>query len=110
MLILDAMTRLITKEPSLRMNAVDFQSSKFFDNILVSTMKYMENFAEKTRDDKGQFMKGLFRVLPQFPERVLFKKVNNPAANTLHSNPRLGLLFTYYFIILCTLDSSLLAG
>ncbi|KAG0005629.1 hypothetical protein BGZ79_003239 [Entomortierella chlamydospora] len=71
----DAMTRLITREPSMRMSAVEFQSSKFFDNILVSTMKYMENFAEKTRDDKGQFMKGLLRVLPQFPERVLYRKI-----------------------------------
>ncbi|KAI1302427.1 hypothetical protein EDD11_005618 [Mortierella claussenii] len=71
----DAMTRLITREPSMRMNAVEFQSSKFFDNILVSTMKYMESFAEKTRDDKSQFMKGLLRVLPQFPERVLHKKI-----------------------------------
>ncbi|KAF9111639.1 hypothetical protein BGX27_004652 [Mortierella sp. AM989] len=71
----DAMTRLITKEPSMRMNALEFQSSKFFDNILVSTMKYMESFAEKTRDDKGQFMKGLLRVLPQFPERVLYRKI-----------------------------------
>lgn len=61
----------------MRMNAVEFQSSKFFDNILVSTMKYMENFAEKTRDDKGQFMKGLLRVLPQFPERVLYRKVRS---------------------------------
>ncbi|KAG0280244.1 hypothetical protein BGZ96_001619 [Linnemannia gamsii] len=71
----DAMTRLITREPSMRMSAVEFQTSKFFDNILVSTMKYMENFAEKTRDDKGQFMKGLLRVLPQFPERVLMRKI-----------------------------------
>ncbi|KAK3813167.1 MAG: kinase-like domain-containing protein [Benniella sp.] len=71
----DAMTRLITREPSMRMTAVEFQSSKFFDNILVSTMKYMENFAEKTRDDKSQFMKGLLRVLPQFPERVLLRKI-----------------------------------
>ena len=69
------MTRLITREPSMRMNAVEFQTSKFFDNILVSTMRYMENFAEKTRDDKAQFMKGLLRVLPQFPERVLMRKV-----------------------------------
>ncbi|KAF9436206.1 hypothetical protein BGZ76_004559 [Entomortierella beljakovae] len=71
----DAMTRLITREPSMRMNALEFQSSKFFDNILVSTMKYMESFAEKTRDDKSQFMKGLLRVLSQFPERVLFRKI-----------------------------------
>ncbi|KAF9899113.1 hypothetical protein BX616_003270, partial [Lobosporangium transversale] len=71
----DAMTRLITRDPSMRMNAIEFQSSKFFDNILVSTMKYMESFAEKTRDDKGQFMKGLLRVLSQFPERVLYRKI-----------------------------------
>lgn len=68
----------------MRMNAVEFQSSKFFDNILVSTMKYMENFAEKTRDDKGQFMKGLLRVLPQFPERVLYRKVRGTRYVSVH--------------------------
>ncbi|KAF9164746.1 hypothetical protein DFQ26_001092 [Actinomortierella ambigua] len=71
----EAMQRLITRDPMMRMNAVEFQSSKFFDNILVSTMRYMETFAEKTRDDKSQFMKGLLRVLSQFPERVLYKKI-----------------------------------
>ncbi|KAG0225610.1 hypothetical protein BGW42_004218 [Actinomortierella wolfii] len=71
----EAMQRLITRDPMMRMNAIEFQSSKFFDNILVSTMRYMETFAEKTRDDKSQFMKGLLRVLSQFPERVLYKKI-----------------------------------
>ncbi|KAF8982291.1 hypothetical protein BGZ46_001517 [Entomortierella lignicola] len=51
------------------------QYEKLPAHLAVSTMKYMESFAEKTRDDKGQFMKGLLRVLSQFPERVLYRKI-----------------------------------
>lgn len=58
------------------MTATEFQVSKFFDNILVSTMKYMESFPEKTREEKAAFMKGLIRILGQFPDRVLFRKVS----------------------------------
>ncbi|RUS22211.1 hypothetical protein BC937DRAFT_89999 [Endogone sp. FLAS-F59071] len=57
------------------MTATEFQVSKFFDNILVSTMKYMESFPEKTREEKAAFMKGLIRILGQFPDRVLFRKI-----------------------------------
>lgn len=61
----------------MRMTTIEFQSSKYFDNILVSTMKYLESFPEKTREEKSQFMKGLSRVLGQFPDRVLTRKVTN---------------------------------
>ena len=70
------MFNLITRYPSQRMTAVEFQTSKYFDNVLVSTMKFFESFPEKTADDKANFMKGLIRILPQFPERVLVRKVN----------------------------------
>ncbi|KAG0174626.1 hypothetical protein DFQ28_004276 [Apophysomyces sp. BC1034] len=67
--------RLLARQPSHRMTAVEFQSSRYFDNLLVSTMKFLESFPEKTREEKAQFMKGLTRVLNQFPERVLKRKI-----------------------------------
>nr|CAG8594463.1 3182_t:CDS:10 [Entrophospora candida] len=71
----EVMFHLITRYPSQRMNATEFQSSKYFDNILVSTVKFFESFPEKSNDDKANFMKGLIRILPQFPERVLLRKI-----------------------------------
>lgn len=66
---------LLARHPNQRMDPVSFQNSKYFDNLLVSTMKFLESFPEKTREEKAQFMKGLSRVLGQFPERVLKRKV-----------------------------------
>ncbi|KAL1920237.1 uncharacterized protein VTP21DRAFT_1383 [Calcarisporiella thermophila] len=71
----EVIIRLITRNPSTRMTAIEFQSSKYFDNLLVSTMRYLESLPEKTKEEKTQFMKGLLRVLPQFPERVLQRKI-----------------------------------
>ncbi|RIB02652.1 hypothetical protein C2G38_2009413 [Gigaspora rosea] len=71
----EVMYHLITRYPSQRMTAAEFQSSKYFDNVLVSTVKFFESFPEKTKDDKISFMKGLIRILPQFPERVLLRKI-----------------------------------
>ena len=66
---------LLRTNPDERMKPLDFQNSSYFDNLLVSTMKFLESFPEKTREEKAQFMKGLARVLGQFPERVLKRKV-----------------------------------
>ncbi|ORZ25034.1 kinase-like domain-containing protein [Absidia repens] len=71
----DVIRRLLTRHPSQRITSLEFQNSKYFDNILVSTMKFLESFPEKTREEKSQFMKGLARVLSQFPDRVLKKKI-----------------------------------
>ncbi|CAG8719114.1 6005_t:CDS:10, partial [Acaulospora morrowiae] len=71
----EVMFHLITRYPSQRMTASEFQTSKYFDNILVSTVKFFESFPEKSKDDKANFMKGLIRILPQFPERVLLRKI-----------------------------------
>lgn len=66
---------LLTRLPNQRMTPIEFQNSKYFDNILVSTIRFLENFPEKTREEKAQFMKGLSKVLSQFPERVIRRKV-----------------------------------
>ena len=67
--------RLITRRPAQRMNAREFQQSQFFDNILVSSIRFLDALPAKTPNEKSQFMRGLPKVLDQFPKSVLDKKV-----------------------------------
>ncbi|KIW95164.1 uncharacterized protein Z519_03748 [Cladophialophora bantiana CBS 173.52] len=67
--------RMLTRRPAQRMTASEFQQSQYFDNILVNTMRFLDAFPAKTPAEKSQFMKGLGRVLPQFPPSVLGKKI-----------------------------------
>ena len=67
--------RLITRRPAQRMNAREFQQSEYFDNILISTIRFLESLPAKTPSEKIQFMRGLQRVLPEFPTSVLERKI-----------------------------------
>ncbi|GAB7338523.1 hypothetical protein MBLNU457_5273t1 [Dothideomycetes sp. NU457] len=71
----ELLPRLITRRPAQRLSAKDFQQAQYFDNILVSTLRFLESFPEKTPNEKAQFMKGLPRIMPQFPTSVLEKKL-----------------------------------
>lgn len=57
------------------MNAREFQQSQFFDNILVSSIRFLDALPAKTPNEKSQFMRGLPRILNDFPKSVLDKKV-----------------------------------
>lgn len=74
-LLNSVLPRLITRRAGQRMNAREFQQSRFFDNILVSSIRFMDSLAAKTPNEKGQFMRGLPKILDQFPRAVLEKKV-----------------------------------
>ncbi|PGH08247.1 SCY1 protein kinase [Helicocarpus griseus UAMH5409] len=67
--------RLITRRPAQRMNAKEFQESQYFDNVLVSTIRFLESLPTKTINEKSQFMRGLGRILSEFPTSVLERKV-----------------------------------
>ena len=67
--------RLITRRPAQRMNAREFQQSAFFDNILVSSIRFLDALPAKTPNEKSAFMRGLPKILDQFPKAVLEKKV-----------------------------------
>lgn len=71
----EILPRLITRRPAQRMNAREFQQASYFDNVLVSTIRFLESFPAKTPSEKTQFMRGLQRVLSEFPASVLEKKV-----------------------------------
>ena len=74
-LLSDVLPRLITRRPAQRMGAREFQQSRFFDNILVSTLRFLDSLPAKTPNEKSQFLRGLPRILEQFPKSVLEKKV-----------------------------------
>ncbi|KAH6608565.1 hypothetical protein Trco_001911 [Trichoderma cornu-damae] len=67
--------KLITRRPAQRMTAREFQQSEYFDNVLVSTIRFLDTFPAKTPNEKSQFLRGLSKVLPSFPKSVLEKKL-----------------------------------
>ena len=74
-LVSAVLPRLITRRPGQRMNARGFQQSRFFDNILVSTIRFLDSLPAKTPQEKSQFLRGLPRIISQFPKSLLEKKV-----------------------------------
>ena len=71
----DLLPKLITRRPAQRYGAREFQQAQYFDNVLVSTMRFFDSLPAKTPSEKSQFMRGLPRILAQFPKSVLEKKI-----------------------------------
>jgi SCY1-like protein 2 len=71
----ELLPRLITRRPAQRLTAKEFQEASYFDNILVSTIRFLDTLPAKTSNEKSAFMRGLPRIMPQFPKSVLEKKV-----------------------------------
>lgn len=71
----ELLARLITRRSAQRLSAKEFQEAAYFDNILVSTIRFLDSFPAKTPNEKSAFMRGLPRITPQFPKSVLEKKI-----------------------------------
>lgn len=71
----ELLPKLITRRAANRLSAREFQEASYFDNILVSTIRFLDSLPAKTPNEKAQFMRGLPRIMPQFPKSVLEKKV-----------------------------------
>ncbi|KIX94417.1 uncharacterized protein Z520_09803 [Fonsecaea multimorphosa CBS 102226] len=91
--------RMLTRRPAQRMTASEFQQSQYFDNILVNTMRFLDAFPAKTPAEKSQFMKGLGRVLPQFPPSVLGKKILSVLLDEMKDRELLPLIMQNIFLI-----------
>lgn len=74
-MVSELLPRLITRRPAQRLTAVDFQQAQYFDNILISTIRFLDDLPAKSPNEKMQFMRGLPRIMPQFPKSVLEKKL-----------------------------------
>ena len=97
--------RLITRRPAQRMNAREFQQSAFFDNILVSSLRFLDALPAKTPNEKSQFMRGLPKILDQFPKSVLDKKVLPALLEETKDRELLSLILQNAFKILKILPS-----
>lgn len=92
--------RLITRRPAQRMNAREFQQSQYFDNVLVSTIRFLESLPAKNPNEKSQFLRGLQRVLPEFPPSVLERKLLGALLDEMKDRELLPLILQNVFSIL----------
>ncbi|KAJ5570400.1 uncharacterized protein N7459_009830 [Penicillium hispanicum] len=92
--------RLITRRPAQRMNAREFQQSQYFDNVLVSTIRFLESLPAKNANEKSQFLRGLQRVLPDFPASVLERKLLGALLEEMKDRELLPLILQNVFGIL----------
>ncbi|KAL2819923.1 kinase-like domain-containing protein [Aspergillus cavernicola] len=92
--------RLITRRAAQRLTAREFQQSQYFDNILVSTIRFLESLPAKNPNEKSQFMRGLQRVIPEFPVSVLERKLLGALLDELKDRELLPLLLQNVFAIL----------
>lgn len=97
--------RLITRRPAQRLSAREFQQAQYFDNILVSTIRFLDSLPAKTPNEKSQFMRGLPRILNQFPKSVLEKKVLPALLEETKDRELLPLVLQNVFKIIATLPS-----
>lgn len=97
--------RLITRRPAQRMSAKEFQESEYFDNILVSTIRFLDAFPAKTPNEKAQFLRGLIKVLPSFPKSVMEKKVLPALLDEMKDRELLSLILHNVFKIIELLPS-----
>lgn len=88
-----------------RLTAREFQQSQYFDNILVSTIRFLDSLPAKTPNEKSQFLKGLSRVLPQFPKSVLEKKLLPALLEEMKDRELLSLILQNIFAIVKMLPS-----
>ncbi|KAK5987839.1 Protein kinase domain-containing ppk32-like protein [Cladobotryum mycophilum] len=98
--------KLITRRPAQRMTAKEFQASEYFDNVLVSTIRFLDTFPAKTPNEKSQFLRGLVKVLPSFPKSVMEKKLLPALLDEMKDKDLLSLILQNVFKIVSLLPSA----
>ncbi|KAF2157061.1 kinase-like protein [Myriangium duriaei CBS 260.36] len=98
----DLLPRLITRRPAQRLTAKEFQQAKYFDNILVSTIRFLDSLPGKSAAEKSQFLKGLPRIMTQFPASVLEKKIIPALLEETKDKDLLALILQNVFAIVRT--------
>ncbi|KAJ1769412.1 Protein kinase domain-containing protein ppk32 [Coemansia sp. RSA 1813] len=73
--LLASVTGLLRTDPATRATLREFQGAKYFDDVRVATLRYLENLVEQPDDQKILFLRSLVRILPRFPDRVLRCKI-----------------------------------
>lgn len=98
--------RVLARRPAQRLTASEFQQSEYFDNILVNTMRFIDAFPAKSAAEKSQFMRGLGRVMPQFPPSVLSKKILSALLDEMKDRDLLAVILPNIFSIIKVIPKS----
>jgi SCY1-like protein 2 len=100
------LSRLITRRPAQRLSAKEFQQAEYFDNILVSTIRFLESLPAKTPNEKSQFLRGLPRIMTQFSSKVLERKVLPALLEEMKDRELIALILQNVFKMLKVMPSS----
>lgn len=104
--VLHLLPRLITRRPAQRFSAREFQQAGYFDNILVSAIRFLESLPAKTPNEKSQFLRGIPRIINQFPKSVLEKKVLPALLEEMKDKDLISLILQNVFKIVHILPTS----
>jgi SCY1-like protein 2 len=104
--LMQTLPQILGRRPAQRITASEFQQSAYFDNVLVNTIRFLDALPAKTPAEKQQFMRGLGRVMPQFPPSVLAKKVLSVLLDELKDKELLPLILQNIFSIVKVIPSA----
>jgi SCY1-like protein 2 len=96
----EVLPRLITRRPAQRMTAKEFQQSSYFNSILISTIRFLDELPAKTPNEKSQFMRGLAQVLTSFPNKLLERKMLPALLDEMKDRELLSLILKNVFKII----------
>ncbi|CAN6652871.1 hypothetical protein TRVA0_026S00782 [Trichomonascus vanleenenianus] len=81
--------RLITRNAIERITLEDLKHSEFFDNPLIRTINFLNDFPAKLLSEKKTFLNGLQSILPQFPKSVLQRKILQSLIEDIEKEPNI---------------------
>uniref|UniRef100_A0A8C5WW59 SCY1 like pseudokinase 2 n=1 Tax=Laticauda laticaudata TaxID=8630 RepID=A0A8C5WW59_LATLA len=66
---------LLNVTPAVRPDADQMTKIPFFDNVGAMTLQYFDSLFQRDNLQKSQFFKGLPKVLPKLPKRVIVQRI-----------------------------------
>lgn len=71
----DMIPQMVARYPEQRLTLEQFKSSSLFDNVLIRTINFLDDFPVKLPAEQQAFMTGFTKLIDQFPKSVLQKKI-----------------------------------
>lgn len=71
----DMIPQLVARYPNQRPTLEQFKNSPLFDNVLIRTINFLDDFPAKLPSEQQAFMTGFSKLIDQFPKSVLQRKI-----------------------------------
>lgn len=96
----DLLPQMLARYPTNRISLSELKNSPLFDNILIRTINFLDDFPAKLPAEQQAFMSGFSKLIDQFPKSVLQKKILPAFLEELGKEESLvGPILTNIFII-----------